>query len=65
MRGAAVISDPQGAAEIYRSRYQIACEAFSSGEITDRQFQAELYRLGYRGQELTAETALYSRGDVR
>lgn len=52
------IHDPEGAAEIWRSRYAVAVEEFQAGRMSESVFLATLHGLGYRSQELRSELAL-------
>lgn len=52
--------DPQGADEIWRSKLEVATDAFRSGEfpMTEPVYRATLYQLGFRSSEINAEVAL-------
>lgn len=54
-------SDPEGYAEIWRARHEVAVQAFINDEfpMTDAVFKATLFGLGFRGQELDAEVHYY------
>jgi len=45
------------ASERKRIKYDLACESFRRGEITETVFRASLYALGYRGRQIDDETA--------
>lgn len=54
-------SDPQGYAEIWRARHEVAVQAFLNDEfpMTLPVFKATLFGLGFRGQELDSEVHYY------
>jgi hypothetical protein len=52
---ARAISDPQGAAEIWRIKLDMAVKEFSARRMSDDVFRAVLFGLGFRGARLVDE----------
>ena len=48
-------NDPEGAAEIYRAKFDTAAEEYQAGRMSDDVFIATLFQLGFRSARLWGE----------